>query len=436
MRKTENKLEKKVGIKYYTSSQDGVNGKLKKTPEDFIVNEISSNNQTDYDPDKFEEYEQTSFKIKAKNWETNNLIREISNQLGVSKNRIGFSGTKDKRAITEQTMTIYNIRKKQLEKLDIKNVEISNIGLTNERNDLGNLIGNEFTIKIQDIKNKENIPKITETLNKKGVINYFGIQRFGSKRPNTHIVGEKIVRDKPKKAVKQYVAKTHPNEPKHTKKARQELWDKWEEQPYLEGLKKLPKHLRYERAMLDHLHTHQNDYIGALRKLPHNLLQMFIHSYQSYLYHKMINERIKQNLPLNKCLEGDVVCYTDLETDIPNRYATERVEPHNQQKIQEMIDVNKAFITAPLIGIQTKRAFGKMGKIEDKILKQEKIKPKDFKIKNMPELTSKGLRREITLKTKIKTKIKENTLTLNFFLPKGSYATLITREYMKNGYNP
>ncbi|OUJ18660.1 tRNA(Glu) U13 pseudouridine synthase TruD [Methanonatronarchaeum thermophilum] len=435
MRETENSVEKKVGIKYYSSMEDGVEGNLKKSAEDFIVREVISNQYEEYNEEKFSEYEHTAFKVKAKNWETNNLIREISDRLGVSKNRVGFAGTKDKKAITEQYMTIYNIKKKQLEKLKIKDVELTNYGLTNDRNSLGNLIGNKFEITIHDIINPQNISKITKKLNKNGIINYFGIQRFGTKRPNTHIVGKKIVQEKPEKAVKNYIAKSYPQEPEQTRKARKEIWDNWDNKPYLKGLKKLPNHLRYERAMLDHLHSHPNDYIGALRNLPQNLLQMFVHSYQSYLYHKMINERIKQKIPLNQCTEGDVVCYTDLETGILNRYATERVEPHNKQKIQEMIDVEKAFITAPLIGTQTKRAFGKMGEIEDKILNKEGTKPRDFKIKSMPELTSKGLRREITLKTQIKAQTKNNRLKLKFFLPKGCYATLITREYMKNGYN-
>ncbi|RZN63182.1 MAG: tRNA pseudouridine(13) synthase TruD [Methanonatronarchaeia archaeon] len=432
MRETENTVEREVGIKYYVTEHDGVGGYIKENPSDFKVREVVSTKHRDYRESDFEEHDQTTFRVKAKNWETNNLIREITNRLGVSKNRVGFAGTKDKKAVTEQYMSIYNIRKEQLEELDINGVEITEIGLSEERIDLGDLVGNEFEITIKNIDKPSNIKPITEKMNKKGTINYFGLQRFGTTRPNTHIVGKHLVMENPEKAVKNYVAKPYPGEPKKTREVRRELWSEWEKEPYLKGLKKLPNYLRYERAMLDHLHKKPNDHVGALRKLPQNLLRIFIHSYQSYLFHKMINHRIDRGIPLNRAIEGDVVCYTDIESDIPNRYATERVEPHSQEKIQEMIDVGKAFITAPLIGTQTKRAFGKMGDIEDSVLEKEGVEPGDFKINSMPELTSKGLRREITLKTKIKTKEKNGELKLSFFLPKGCYATVITREYTKN----
>lgn len=47
------------------------------------------------------------------------------------------------------------------------------------------------------------------------------------------------------------------------------------------GLKLCPEHLAPERTLLDHLVKYENDFVGALLKLPKNLYMMFIHAYQS-----------------------------------------------------------------------------------------------------------------------------------------------------------
>ena len=44
-------------------------------------------------------------RVTATNWETNRLVRHLSKILGISRNRIGFAGTKDKRAVTTQLMS-------------------------------------------------------------------------------------------------------------------------------------------------------------------------------------------------------------------------------------------------------------------------------------------------------------------------------------------
>ncbi|MBI2597824.1 MAG: tRNA pseudouridine(13) synthase TruD, partial [Candidatus Diapherotrites archaeon] len=77
---------------------------------------------------------------------------------------------------------------------------------------------------------------------------------------------------------------------------------------------------------------------------------------------------------------------------------------------------------------------------EKKIIKQEGIELSDFKIKAIPELSSKGSRKKIVLfpqKLKLK-KIGEDELfegklkaTISFELDKGNYATTVLEELLK-----
>lgn len=431
MRKTQSDYEKKIGLKYYQNTDGFVGGNLKEKPEDFEVREVSNFDYKTYSKQKEKDYKYLVIEIKAKNWDTNNLIREISNRLGISKKRISFAGTKDKRAVTTQLLTLYNVKKEEISQLNIRGIEFNKYGLSNHEINIGDLVGNNFKITIRNIKNLDRAQEIKTLLEKDGIINYYGPQRFGKTRPITHLVGEKIVQGEYELALKTYLTKTFNGEKKEIRETRETLAENWGDKgAYKVALKNFPNYLRYERSMLHHLIKKPNDSVGALRKLPKNLLMLFIHAYQSYLFNKVVNERIERGFSLGKPLMGDVVCYTDLETGVPNRNVTERVTKKNKKKINKMIEKRKAHITAPLFGKKTKRALGKMGKIEEKILEQHNLQLLDFEIKMMPEISSSGLRREVKTFPKFDSvKENKNSVIIEFFLPKGSYATCVTREF-------
>jgi tRNA pseudouridine13 synthase len=130
-------------------------------------------------------------------------------------------------------------------------------------------------------------------------------------------------------------------------------------------------------------HLNQRDFIGALRCLPRKLLLLFVHAYQSQLWNKaamLSNEEI-----------------------------------------------------LPIVG------FGSEVKDEvtKKILAEEKLSPRDFIIKELPEVSAEGSERNVWAEAKdlevgelqkdehFKGKSK---VILEFFLPKGSYATEFIRQ--------
>ena len=53
---------------------------------------------------------------------------------------------------------------------------------------------------------------ILKTLEKTGVPNYFGWQRFGKPRTNTHLVGEALIQNDLKEAVRRYIGNPSPEE--------------------------------------------------------------------------------------------------------------------------------------------------------------------------------------------------------------------------------
>lgn len=177
----------------YLTKQCGIGGILKYYPEDFVVTEISN-----FKEDKNGKY--LILELKKKNWDMNKCIKKISKILNISYKRIGFAGTKDKKAITTQKISIYNLNNLDIKHINIKDINLNVLGFSNKSIELGDLIKNKFSIIIRSLKyNKEKtlelLQDITEEIrNNNGVPNYYGIQRFGEKREITHIIGYYILK--------------------------------------------------------------------------------------------------------------------------------------------------------------------------------------------------------------------------------------------------
>jgi tRNA pseudouridine13 synthase len=341
---------------------------IKREPEDFIVEEITPDKKVlEIDKAyKFKESEgdQLICVLQKKRWDTNLAISEIAKRLYVSRKRIGFAGTKDKRAITTQRISLWKI--KNAEKLRIKDMVLTPLEYSDKRIELGDLWGNRFTIKVYTKKRLKKLAKVP---------NFFGVQRFGDTRPITHLVGKEIVRENFEEAVRMYLAKVFPKESKEAKAARKKLAKDWD---YAKALKYFPYGLRFERTLLGHLANNENDYIGALRKLPKFLKIMFVHAYQSYIFNEFLKEVIKKKAKYSK---GQLFGY---ESKIENE-------------------------------------------LEEKILKKERMEPKEFFVRSMPEMSSKGEKRMLFIDLKDLKVLERGKgyYVIRFSLPKGCYATTV-----------
>lgn len=427
-------LEQKIGIEVYSTQTQGTAGKLRCLIEDFRVEEIT----------EVVIGEKGNFliaELTKRDWETHLAIKAIARSLGISYKRIGFAGTKDKRAVTKQLISIWNVDEALLEKVRLDGIELR-ISRRSERPiALGNLRGNRFEIAIRDIDLEpavleDRAGSITDEISRAGgVPNFFGVQRFGTRRPVTGDVGEAILRGDLETAVLTYIAMPGEEEREEARVARQYVF---ETKDFKEGLRRYPRYLRYERAMMHELAKQPGDYRGALRVLPGNLLQMFVHGYQSIIFNKILSERIKAGLQLNQAVIGDMVCFAS-DKGLPNPGDLRLVTPENLENTNSLLAKGRAFITAPVMGYKTPLSEGEPGKIERAVLEELGITREEFKIKLMPELSSKGLRREILLRVNASFQISmdelnpgKQKLLLNFSLSKGSYATTVLREYMKS----
>ncbi len=407
----------------YITPQKGINGQIRAKYEDFYVEEIPETLPSGNGPN-------TWILIEKIGRNTLDVVLDVARELHLSRKRMGFAGMKDKAAVTRQWICVSNLEPDELQNLEEKlyNVKILKIIQNEKKLRIGQLVGNKFRILIRNMEDPkadtDTARDILAQLSQVGVPNYYGWQRFGKNRPNTHLVGKFLVKDDLKGAVDSYIGNPYPDEKDHIKIARS-LYDGGE---FQEAYESMPAGMRYEKMMLRELIREQKkkvelddkSYKRALESLPKPLSRMFVHAYQSFLFNKAVSERAK--LGLNRYVDGDILI--DNEEHLIHEFS--------EEEINEWIKTFKAHPTAPLFGSKVPLAEGVVGEMEKKILEDEKRDLSDFICPKMPKLGSHGLRRAIRFKIwDVSAESTDEGVLVEFSIPKGCYATAVLREIMK-----
>jgi tRNA pseudouridine13 synthase len=380
----------KMDWNYYSDTY-GIKGAIKEQVDDFIVKELASHDTGD-------EGDHLIIKLRKQNMTTMDAVDKLSKMLHISRNRIGYAGNKDKRAVTEQYISIQGVEEEEVRNVYTDEFDIEVVGKGGKIG-LGNLSANRFEINVRNLKLpiddiEERTQKIVDEMDGK-MPNYFGEQRFGSTRPVTHQVGRLILKGDFEEAVWTYIAKPYDDEYKSIRKVREELWETRE----VEGAaERFPEKFQYEKTLLYHLTKNPGDYQGAIKRLPEGLQTLFVHAYQSWIF----------NRTLSRLIEED---WYDEDYDIP------------------------------LVGYKTEFNNNKPDQVMQEVLEEEEIDRDDFRLPDMPELRSEGsLRRafadfrnfEVIEVDDDDLNMAKNMMRVRFDLPKGCYATVFLREIMKN----
>lgn len=422
-----------LNAKTYVTENVGIGGTIRDRYEDFYVEEIPEHLPEGEGPNVWIWIEKTGRT-------TLDVLMDISRDLHISRKRMGFAGMKDKKATTRQWICISNMEsdEKLQDVLDLKddvhNTEFLKVVRGRKKLRMGQLNGNKFKINIHNIEFNDNIKTLEDAaenasdvlrqLEKIGVPNYFGWQRFGKPRTTTHLVGEALIENNLKKAVDLYIGNPSDEESPDTKKAR----ETYDEGNMEEALELMHGGMRYEKMMLRSLisdykkHGELNDksYKNAILTLPKPLQRMFVHAYQSYLFNDVVSRRVAMGI--NKYIEGDIIIDND-ESIVRNKTPGE---------YQDLIDTFKANPTSPLYGTKVPFAEGEVGKMEKEVLNNYNLNKSDFECPKMPKLGSYGLRRSMRFQVwDTKTEVIDNGISVEFSINKGSYATAVLREIMK-----
>jgi tRNA pseudouridine13 synthase len=382
-------LDKTLGLEYFVTSARGVGGKLRYRPQDFYVEEIPLPTQ--------ENGEYVHFTLEKVNWDTMSAIQALAKAVGTHVRRFGYAGNKDKRAHTVQRVSAHGVEAERLRAVGLPGIELRDFVYASSPIRLGDLMGNRFRIVARLIEGdveevRSRLLELRREMGERGVPNYFGYQRFGVIRANTHLVGKELVKGRIREAVMTYLGSPFPGEKEDAREARAYLDETLD---YEGSLERFPRRLRYERAMLKHLIRNPRDFAGALRRLPKKLGMLLVHAYQGYLFNRVLSRAIEEGVALRG-------------------------------------------LRIPLFGYDTHPGEGPLGELEREVLAEEGITPKSFWIRSVPEYSTRGFMREACIEPEVGLEVGGDELnpgrtsfTADFALPKGSYATVVMREYMK-----
>ncbi len=348
---------------------------LKHIPEDFQVEEISTlpfSNLLSTGPFLY-------FRLTKKNMNTLDAVSQVARAVGLNASDIGFAGAKDKCAVTVQYCSARGGRKERFENLHLGNISVEVVGFGKTPLSLGDLSGNKFEIVIRNV--------VSTAVVKTAVrfVNYFDDQRFSNNNPT---IGLHILRQ-------EYV---------------------------------LAARLVDMPCVQNRLAASPSDGMGALRLAPLRLLRMYVHSYQSLLWNRVVSKLIKTHFNaagFQSYLSSIEVSKEILYFPIADFWVNHGIE-------YSTFDV-------PLIGFTT-ASFSLdpiVEKVVSEVLREERITYADFIIKAFPELSCEGEFRsmwsdvaDLAVSDVVADSFHSGFFCqkVSFTLGKGSYATMLMKS--------
>ncbi|MGI0150613.1 MAG: tRNA pseudouridine(13) synthase TruD, partial [Thermoplasmata archaeon] len=252
-----------LGIGFYATNGPGTGGRLKVAPEDFRVREISQY------PVPFDDGDFTILRVVARNWEQHELARHLAQRLGLPPGAVGWAGTKDRRAISEQLLS-YPGAPRPLAREPAPGIEVVEMYRARRAIVLGQHFGNFFDLTVREVPLEGEAAEarwteVAQALRERGAFpNFFGPQRFGEVRPVTHRVGRALLAGDSEGAVAIYLGAPTDGEPPEGREARQNYVEHGDP---VRALREFPAYYTFERTLLDHL-ARGRGADRALRALP------------------------------------------------------------------------------------------------------------------------------------------------------------------------
>ena len=403
-------IDFQAGMECYCTNFAGINGTIKENNEEFQVSEIID--YTFLKPPYFSSVQNNEHKfplylLEKHNIDSNHAVIEIKKQSGL---KLKIMGIKDAKAETSQYASCEQT--KNLPKYIItQKTKLTLLGFLRTPLSKSALIGNSFQIKIKTSDN--NIHPFLLELNK--IANFYGLQRFGSERMVTHLVGKALLERNYNKAIEYLLSYTSNYDSKFSKEIRERSRDP---KNYHKLIQILPKGMDLERLIL-HTLVKGKDSVAVIRSIPINIRRLFVQAYQSYIFNKCLSNALLSNEDIQKCKDGDL-CF---EIEKPLVFGRIR-------KFREGVDSNNDVAPAiRLVGYNYQPGKNRFDHLTKRILADENISPTAFYLKDLQELSLQMGFRQTSLFCSEFSYF--GMLELLFKLPKGSYATTLLRELIK-----
>ncbi|MEO0079610.1 MAG: tRNA pseudouridine(13) synthase TruD [candidate division WOR-3 bacterium] len=379
--------------------------KVKCRPEDFRVQEIINLRLKPKGA-------YSIYLLEKKGWNTLDVIRHLEERHRLRP--LSRAGLKDRHSHSFQYLSKPGPGPRSIKE---KNYSLRLVGMADEPVTREALVGNSFRITLRSLTDDElgAIQAAIPEVRRYGFPNYYDEQRLGSARHGKGFIGRKLIDRHYNGALKLYLATpSAADDPKtrHTKAQIGANWGDWQKCRAFAPAE--------ARPALEYLTLHPRRFDKAVQLLPRTMLELFINAYQAWLWNEILAALLREIRVVAAELSypfGKLAFYRSL-SPADCRYLSG--------------------LTIPAPGPKAVFASDRVARITSEVLAREGLELKDLKL----GFRIKGLFFKPYDRPAIATPRNLNSvqpepdelypgrkkLTLSFFLPSGSFATILIKR--------
>lgn len=387
-------LDRAVGITLYSVPSPGIGGRIRDRPEDFVVEEVISDRAAgsirEEDGGGYAVYS-----LAKRGIDTGHCLADIFRRRRL---RLKALGMKDASAHTTQYVCATSAGAGP-DRVGAARYDLTRLGYVERPLTKKAMVGNRFGITVRDCTGD---PGTFEGHDR--ILNHYGYQRFGSRRPVTHLVGRAVIRGDFEEAVRLILSETSPFDAARSNEMRARMADPANRD---ECLREMPRSMDTERAVLVALRDGGSPRQAFLR-IPLYLRRLYVQAYQSYIFNLTLGEAASEGQRLGTPQDGDV-CF-----DGSDRLGKYQGDPRQR-------------LAVPVVGYSYYKKT-RFNPAISGILSREGVAPRDFYLKEMQEVSGEGGFRQAMIQCSDYTAKGDR---VGFVLSRGSFATMLMREMIK-----
>lgn len=402
------KIDEMAGMECYCTGFAGIGGSIKQDSASFRVSELVDESLLGLSREFGGPHRYPLYLLEKEGVDSNHALFEIER---THRLRLRVMGIKDAKAVTSQYAGSDRVWQGAPKELRTSHTRLTLQGFTKKPLGRESLAGNEFSITINN-STRDDISGFQAEIDK--IANFYGLQRFGSERLVTHLVGKEIVRRDFAKAVEFLLSYTTEYDTESSREIRENCRDPAN---YKQALKAMPRGMDIERQLLSALVAGKGG-IAALRAVPLQIRRLFVQAYQAYIFNRCVSKAIAQGEDILTPEPGDL-CF-----EMEGPFIFGRIKKYDPDAKAPMVPAVR------MAGYTFQPGKGRFETITKELLEEEGVTAKDFYVKEMQELSQQGGFRQAPLWCR-DLAFRTNPLAVSFKLPKGSYATTLLRELIK-----
>ena len=164
-------LERILGIEVYSTRSLGIGGAIKRSVEDFVVEEalVDGSKARVFGSggdvggmvlgSSLSAGRYLLCVLVKRNWDTFIVLARIARQLGLRSGQVQIAGIKDAKAVTAQYVTLEDVSVEAVRKFGLKDVELRPIGYLRMALSTYYLLGNGFRVAVRGVRRSRAVLK-------------------------------------------------------------------------------------------------------------------------------------------------------------------------------------------------------------------------------------------------------------------------------------